>query len=233
MFTYDGISTTFARDVGAAARDGRRHDADAGGGEAASSIARELGRHLVVERERRRGRRAPDRIATLSARRNDSSTAFLIHWCVVQRAADLLGHAQPAGVELARSRARRPRARPRARFCGESVGAASPTRRRSRSAATWTGSGKKRRILPSTGRSPTGSGAGQRAGRRGASSAGSMYIGICASAKNDGDLEAGLPCSADQHEAHVAVAGDEAGGERACAGRDGGTRASPRPAARD
>ena len=34
MFTYDGISTTLLRDERAAARDRRRHDAHAGGGEA-------------------------------------------------------------------------------------------------------------------------------------------------------------------------------------------------------
>ena len=58
-----------------AARRARRPAAKAGVVE-----LRELGRHLVVEAERHLGPASP--IGALSASRNDSSTAFLIHWCV-------------------------------------------------------------------------------------------------------------------------------------------------------
>ena len=77
----------------------------------ASSRVRELGRHLVVERGT--ARCAPGRcaIAALSARRNDSSTAFLIHWCVIHAPSVLLGDAQAAARRARRSRARRRRGR--------------------------------------------------------------------------------------------------------------------------
>ena len=84
------------RDVGGVPHDAARHRAKARARELVGAPAGELGGHLVPPAGA--ARPALDR-APAGRRRNDSSTAFFSHWWTCQRAVDLLGDAQAAGIE--------------------------------------------------------------------------------------------------------------------------------------
>ncbi len=120
------------RDVGAAARDGRRHDPDAGGGELVVGQAGELGRHLVVERERLGAAGAALETHGAGFGQAEREQHRLLDPLVRRPGAvDLLGDAQAPGIETGDHLPDGVARRRRARFAGR-ASSAFPTRCRSR-----------------------------------------------------------------------------------------------------